>query len=222
MTEAPASPAPKRPRKAAASKSGTTAAKKAPAKSRKAAAPETHSRLDDAKKAVTQAASTASARAKAEFGKISDKVEAVDWKAQADHLKVQADQLKNQAGHVARTAAESAKDKTGSAMHGLAKLISDTADTVDSKLGPQYGDYARNAAEAVAGAAQSLDDADLDQLLSEARSFVRKSPAVAIGAAAIAGYVLMRLAKGSGDNAEATAAVTEAETEASPAASEEA
>lgn len=220
MTEAPASTAPKRPRKAAASKSGAPAAKKAPAKSKKAAAPEAHSRLDDAKKAVTQAASTASARAKAEFGKISDKVEAVDWKAQADHLKVQADQLKNQAGHVARTAAESAKDKTGSAMHGLAKLISDTADTVDSKLGPQYGDYARNAAEAVAGAAQSLDDADLDQLLSEARSFVRKSPAVAIGAAAIAGYVLMRLAKGSGDSAEATAAVTAEE--ASPAASEEA
>lgn len=208
MTEAPASPAPKRPRKAAASKSGTSAAKKAPAKAKKpaVATPETHSRLDDAKKAVSQAAATASAKAKAEFGKISDKVEAVDWKAQAEHLKVQADQLKNQAGQVARTAAENAKDKTGSAMHGLAKLISETADTVDSKLGPQYGDYARNAAEAVAGAAQSLDDADLDQLLSEARNFVRKSPAVAIGAAAIAGYVLMRLAKNGGDASEEAAA----------------
>jgi len=37
----------------------------------------------------------------------------------------------------------------------------------------------------------------VDQLLGEARDFVRKSPAVAIGAAAIAGYVLMRLARGS-------------------------
>jgi hypothetical protein len=82
-------------------------------------------------------------------------------------------------------------------MDGLAKLITDTAQTVDSKLGPQYGDYARQAANAVAGAAKSLDSKDVDQLLGEARDFVRKSPAVAIGAAAIAGYVLMRLARGS-------------------------
>ena len=82
-------------------------------------------------------------------------------------------------------------------MHSLADLINETAQTVDSKLGPQYGDYARQAADAVAGAAKSLDEKDVDQLLGEARDFVRKSPAVAIGAAAIAGYVLMRLAKGS-------------------------
>jgi hypothetical protein len=46
-------------------------------------------------------------------------------------------------------------------------------------------------------AVMSLDSKDVDQLLGEARDFVRKSPAVAIGAAAIAGYVLMRLARGS-------------------------
>ncbi|HEX7782101.1 MAG TPA: hypothetical protein VF509_04785 [Sphingobium sp.] len=117
------------------------------------------------------------------------------WKAQAD-------QIKEQAAKTARSAADSAKEKTGSAMQGLAKLIADTAGTVDAKLGPQYGDYARYAAEAVAGAAKSLDAKDVDQLVGEARDFVRKSPAVAIGAAAVVGFVLMRLAKGSGsDNA---------------------
>lgn len=120
----------------------------------------------------------------------ADKFNEVDWKS---HI----DPLKDQATKTALSAAGVAKDKTGTAMQSLAKLISDTAGTVDAKLGPQYGDYARQAAQSVAGAADSLDSKDVDQLMTEARDFVRKSPAVAIGAAAVVGFVLMRLAKGS-------------------------
>lgn len=112
----------------------------------------------------------------------------------------QAGVFAGQAADGARAAATTAKDKTGSALHGLAKLIADTAETVDGKLGPQYGDYARQAAESVAGAAQTLDDKDIDELVSDARDFVRKSPAVAIGAAALVGFVLMRLARGGSDS----------------------
>ncbi|MDX3899442.1 MAG: hypothetical protein QHC40_02850 [Sphingobium sp.] len=133
---------------------------------------------------------------KAKAGKAAqtaaDKLNEVDWKA---HL----DPLKEQAGKTAKSAADVAKGKTGTAMQSLAKLISDTAGTVDAKLGPQYGDYARQAAQSVAGAADSLDSKDVDQLLTEARDFVRRSPAVAIGAAAVVGFVLMRLAKGSSE-----------------------
>lgn len=124
----------------------------------------------------------------------AEKLNAVDWKA---HI----DPLKDQAGKTAKSAAATAKVKTGSAMTSLAKLITDTAGTVDAKLGPQYGDYARQAAEQVASAAHTLDSKDVDQLLDEAKDFVRKSPAVAIGAAAVVGFVLMRLAKGSGEDA---------------------
>lgn len=120
--------------------------------------------------------------------------ENVDWKAHSD-------QLVEQATKTARSAAGVAKDKTGVGLQSLSKLISDTAGTVDAKLGPQYGDYARYAAEAVAGAAKSLDEKDVDQIVTEARDFVRKSPAVAIGAAAVVGFVLMRLAKGSSEEA---------------------
>ena len=123
-----------------------------------------------------------------------EKINSVDWKAHVDPLK-------DQAGKTAKSAAIVAKDKTGTAMQSLAKLISDTAGTVDAKLGPQYGDYARQAAEQVAGAGTALEGKDVDQLMDEARDFVRKSPAVAIGAAAVVGYVLMRLAKGSDDKA---------------------
>lgn len=124
----------------------------------------------------------------------AEKLNAVDWKA---HI----DPIKEQAGKTAKSAAGIAKDKTGTAMQNLSKLIADTAGTVDAKLGPQYGDYARQAAEQVAGAANSLDSKDVDALMAEARDFVRKSPAVAIGAAAVVGFVLMRLAKGSDDKA---------------------
>ncbi|WP_340264141.1 hypothetical protein [Sphingobium mellinum] len=124
----------------------------------------------------------------------ADKFNSVDWKT---HI----DPLKEQAAKTAKSAADAAKDKTGSAMQSLAKLISETAGTVDAKLGPQYGDYARQAAQTVAGAADTLDSKDVDQLMAEARDFVRKSPAVAIGAAAVVGFVLMRLAKGSDDKA---------------------
>ncbi len=123
---------------------------------------------------------------------VADKVKDVDWKAHVDPIK-------EQATKTAKSAAGAAKDKTGTAMQSLAKLIADTAGTVDAKLGPQYGDYARSAAETVAGAAKSLDGKDVDALMGEARDFVRKSPAMAIGAAAVVGYVLMRLAKGSSD-----------------------
>lgn len=148
-----------------------------------------------AKPRVKKAAAVAEKAVKDVSTKASEITSSPEWKAQAD-------QIKTQAAKVARSAADTAKDKTGSAMQGLAKLISDTAGTVDSKLGPQYGDYARTAAESVAKAAKSLDEKDVDQLLGEARDFVRKSPAVAIGAAAIAGFVLMRLAKGSSSDEE--------------------
>src|SRR3546814_16088841 len=77
-------------------------------------------------------------------------------------------------------------------MQSLSQMIDDSANTVDEKLGSQYGDYARYAAEAIAGAATALDNKDITDLVKEAPDLVRKSPAVAIGPHAIAGFVLMR------------------------------
>ncbi|MBT2187724.1 hypothetical protein [Sphingobium nicotianae] len=143
-------------------------------------------------KKTTTAKAAAPKAAKAAGG--NDKGNGKDWKAQAG-------EFAEQAKTTARDAATTAKNTTGDALAGLSKLISDTAETVDSKLGPQYGDYARKAAETVAGAAKSLDEKDIDQLAEEARNFVRKSPAVAIGAAAVVGFVLMRMMRGSSSDA---------------------
>ncbi|MEZ5656174.1 MAG: hypothetical protein R3E04_09860 [Sphingobium sp.] len=178
-----------KPKKAAAPKTGAA----------KTATTDFSESIDLARAAINSA--TAVARAKMKGAGDTARTKFKDTANTAStEWKTQSAQVKGEASKMARTAADGAKVKTGSAMHSLAKLISDTADTVDSKLGPQYGDYARQAASAVAGAATSLDDKDVDQLLLEAKEFVKKSPAVSIGAAAIAGYVLMRLAKGSSDD----------------------
>ncbi len=145
---------------------------------------------------LAKTAAKAPAKAKAAAKKVIDTAadESRGWRDQAE-------ELASQAKGAALNAASSAKNTTGDALHGLSKLIAETAETVDSKLGPQYGDYARKAAEAVSGAAKTLDEKDIDQLAEEARNFVRKSPAVAIGAAAIVGFVLMRMMRGSGKDA---------------------
>lgn len=200
MADTPETPAPKRVRKPSAktaktegaTSSADTLVEAAPAKTAatRAGASSTANGSGATSHGWTAQIAPLKAQAEKAAKSAAEKLNAVDWKA---HI----DPLKDQASKTARSAAGVAKDKTGSGLQSLAKLISDTAGTVDAKLGPQYGDYARQAAESVAGAAKSLDSKDVDQLMDEARDFVRKSPAVAIGAAAVVGFVLMRLAKGS-------------------------
>ena len=160
-------------------------------------APTTRKTASTASETVSKAKKAAAATKAAALETASEARNAAT--ASTAQWREQAGEFAEQAKNTAREAATTAKNTTGDALHGLSKLISETAETVDSKLGPQYGDYARKAAETVAGAAQSLDEKDIDQLTEEARNFVRKSPAVAIGAAAVVGFVLMRMMRGSTD-----------------------
>jgi len=115
----------------------------------------------------------------------------------AASLKEEASALAGQASTKARDAATKGKDKAAEAVGSLAKMLEDSAGTVDSKFGKQYGDYARSAASTVAGLATSLDKKDLDELAAATKDLVKKNPAVSVGAAAVLGFVLARLLKGS-------------------------
>ena len=105
--------------------------------------------------------------------------------------------LAGQAGDRARDLARQGKDKAAGGLESLARVIDDSAVTVDDKLGKQYGDFARSAAATVAGLAGTLEQKDLDELVEATREFVKKSPAVAIGSAAVVGFMLARLMRGS-------------------------
>ena len=95
--------------------------------------------------------------------------------------------------------ASEGKIKASEALAGLSKLVSDNAQLIDDKVGPRYGDYVRSAAQSLQDVSSRLDAKDIDELADDAREFVRRSPGVAVGAAAIAGFMIARLFRGSGD-----------------------
>ena len=68
-------------------------------------------------------------------------------------------------------------------------------------MGEQYGKYARSAAGQVSGFADTLRSREVEELLDDTRTFVRKNPAIAIGAAAAAGFLLARVLKAGIDQA---------------------
>jgi ElaB/YqjD/DUF883 family membrane-anchored ribosome-binding protein len=109
--------------------------------------------------------------------------------------------FKSKAADGARAAAEKGKDRATEAVGSIGKLIRDSASTIDENVGKQYGDYARSAADMVEGFAGKMDAKDVDAIAEDARQFVRKSPAVAIGAAAAIGFVLARLIRSGGKDA---------------------
>lgn len=106
--------------------------------------------------------------------------------------------LKDQATGKAREAARKGKDQATGSLDEVARAIDDVALQIDNKVGVQYGDYARQASKTVTGFADGLRNKDVDELVRDAGAFVRKSPAIAIGAAAAVGFVLARLIKAGG------------------------
>jgi len=79
-------------------------------------------------------------------------------------------------------------------------MIHDTADALDDSIGEKYGDYIRSAANTVNDFAEKVDAKEIDDIVDDARNFVKKRPAVAIGAAAAVGFVLVRLIKSGMDD----------------------
>ncbi len=93
----------------------------------------------------------------------------------------------------AREAAATGKEKTVSTLDDVTAMVEDIARAIDEKAGPQYGSYAHRAAGAISGLSETLKTKQLDEMLEDARDFVKRRPAVAIGTAAAIGFALTRL-----------------------------
>lgn len=111
--------------------------------------------------------------------------------------------LRAQAADTARAYAVQGKDKASDVLDNVVKMVGDAAGTIDEKVGAQYGDYARQAGDMLAGFATQLREKNVDELVDDARSAVRSSPALAIGAAVAVGFAVVRLVKASTDVAAA-------------------
>lgn len=113
----------------------------------------------------------------------------------AGQLRGQISNLRDQAGGKVRGFAEDGKTRASDVLEELSRVVADTADSIDERLGNNYGEYARKAADTVSGLAENLRSKDIDELYDNVRDAVRKSPGVAIGIAAVVGFTLVRLVK---------------------------
>jgi ElaB/YqjD/DUF883 family membrane-anchored ribosome-binding protein len=123
-----------------------------------------------------------------------------DSKTTVEKLKEEASTLAGEATEAARKAANQGKDKAAEALSGLSKIANDAAGTVDQHLGKTYGDYARKASTGVENVADKLKAKDVDQLAADATDFVKKRPAIAVGALAAVGLLLVGLFTGGRKN----------------------
>jgi len=170
-------------------------------------------KIDDAVAAVAPAVAETTANAKGRFSKAIEEAKAgaealkgealekgaaykakvsgttADW---VDEAKVYAGQAKEKGAVLA----VEGKARASDALTTLGKTISETAPTIDEKLGVQYGDYARSAARSIQEAAAKLEAKDLGELGDDVKDFVKKSPGVAIGVAAVAGFAIAKLLSG--------------------------
>jgi ElaB/YqjD/DUF883 family membrane-anchored ribosome-binding protein len=113
----------------------------------------------------------------------------------AEQLRGQIYSLRDTAGERVRDFADGGKTRASDLLQELSKVVADAAESVDERLGKDYGEYARKTADGVAGLADKLRRQDVDEIYDNVREAVRKSPGVAIGIAAVVGFTLVRLVK---------------------------
>jgi hypothetical protein len=112
-----------------------------------------------------------------------------------EQLRSQAYALRDQGVDRAREFATGGKTRATDALEELSRVFADTADTIDERMGRDYGEYARKASDAVSGFADTLRNKEVDDLYEDVTSAVRKSPGIAIGVAAVVGFALARVVK---------------------------
>lgn len=112
-----------------------------------------------------------------------------------DKIRSGHEKLSGQAADKARGLVSQGLERSAEALANVSKLVGDTADGLDERLGAEYGDYARRAATAIEDAANSIAGKDADELIDDTREFVRQSPGIALAGAAIVGFALARLIK---------------------------
>lgn len=149
---------------------------------------EAQERAGEYREKLNQTRSEWTSEARAKSGEARDK--AHDY---AHDAKEKAYGYANEAKDKAYGYAQDGKARTSEAISGLAKLVQENASKVDETVGEKYGDYARSAAQSMQDAATRLDEKSFEELGEDAKEFIREKPALAVGLAAAAGYMVARV-----------------------------
>lgn len=149
-------------------------------------------------KTETQAAASAASPAKTtvfQFDKQGEGAAAVE--GIVGQVRDQIGTLKSQASDKAREYADDGKSRATSLLQNLAEILSDASGSVEGKFGDQYAGVGRKASDSIKSLASTLDERSVDDLIEDARAFVQRSPAVAIGIAAVLGFAVARVMRSS-------------------------
>ncbi|WP_129792456.1 hypothetical protein [Sphingosinicella sp. CPCC 101087] len=103
--------------------------------------------------------------------------------------------LRGQATDKLRSVADDGKGRATGLLEEIAGIIDDAARSIDERLGGEYGDYAHRASGAVSSFAGRVREKSVEELVDDTRDLVRKSPTVALAAAAVVGFALMRVVR---------------------------
>lgn len=112
-----------------------------------------------------------------------------------NQMRDQVTNLRGQAADRLRGFADDGKGRFTGLLEDVSEVLGDAARAVDERLGENYGQYAHRAAGAVGDFAGRVRDRSVDDIIDDTREFVRKSPVVAVGIAAVAGFALIRVVK---------------------------
>ncbi|QMW24088.1 hypothetical protein [Sandaracinobacteroides saxicola] len=115
-----------------------------------------------------------------------------------DDLRSEASNLASKAGEKARDWADSGKGKAADALGSAAEATRGVADKLAETRAAPVADFARKAAAGLEDVSATLKEKSVDDLAGDVRSFVKEKPAIAIGVAAVVGFVLARFLKSGG------------------------
>jgi hypothetical protein len=118
-----------------------------------------------------------------------------------DTLREKSADLRGAAADKLRGFADTGKQQVANSLDGLVTAAREIAARMqDGSYGP-IGGYATTAADTLEGWVRTVRDKSVDELVDDGRELVRTSPAIAVGAAVAAGFVLSRFLKASGGRA---------------------
>ena len=98
----------------------------------------------------------------------------------------------------ARTLAEQQKQAGADQIGGVARAVYEAAREIELKM-PQAAGFIHDAAAKLEGAAASLRERSVDELVGSFSKFARKQPAAFFGGAVLAGFALSRFLKSSAE-----------------------
>lgn len=139
-------------------------------------------------------------QAKQDLGQVTEQakhdLDAIGQRAAQDvrDLGHEASAKVSEATDKAKSFAADQKDLAANQISGVAAAITKVAEELDGTDQQTVGRYARDLASGISSLGKTIENHDVDDLMSMAQDFGRKQPMAFLGAAALAGFVASRFA----------------------------